>query len=437
LYKMKNIVFFLSVFIYSSQIFANGGPVNWSDVVSTGAVQMMKEARVSIETEHLHIYVSDSESLIDVTYYLQVAEPLTVDYGFPVDYVEDEANGGFNWHTDYVSSFFMYLNDETLNSQTMEEPELKKEVLKSIYGQGEREVSVKRRWYFSKMKFDRAGTHVLRVVYKLKNYYSDAEYSKSSLRSYSMRMLNYDLSPARAWGNGVIGRFRAEISGLNLPTDLIALSGVGVWSEQNGKLVWGQEDLKIDEKQRFGIVYNPSTQLRSQEILRKKLSAWAYDDISASSSLSPEATYGPKNLIDGNMETAWVEGASGLGIGESIEITLSFLKDIRAIFILPGYTKSQKAYEENARPQKIKVAVYIGEKGKGEWREMEEISLQDRRYQTLMGDNIAALAQPIMDIGDVGDWNISKIRLTITAVYPGTKYDDTCISEVLLLENEW
>ena len=57
----------------------------------------------------------------------------------------------------------------------------------------------------------------------------------------------------------------------------------------------------------------------------------------------------------------------------------------------------------------------------GEWREMEEISLQDRRYQTLMGDNIAALAQPIMDIGDVGDWNISKIRLTITAVYPGTK----------------
>ncbi|MEO0641250.1 MAG: hypothetical protein AAFY70_16070, partial [Bacteroidota bacterium] len=220
-------------------------------------------------------------------------------------------------------------------------------------------------------------------------------------------------------------------------TDLIALSGVGVWSEQNGKLVWGQEDLKIDEKQRFGIVYNPSTQLRSQEILRKKLSAWAYDDISASSSLSPEATYGPKNLIDGNMETAWVEGASGLGIGESIEITLSFPKDIRAIFILPGYTKSQKAYEENARPQKIKVAVYIGEKGKGEWREMEEISLQDRRYQTLMGDNIAALAQPIMDIGDVGDWNISKIRLTITAVYPGTKYDDTCISEVLLLENEW
>ncbi|MEL6133629.1 MAG: hypothetical protein AAFR59_09730, partial [Bacteroidota bacterium] len=363
---------------------------------------------------------------------------LTVDYGFPVDYTEDEMNEAFEWKTGYVSSFFMYLNDETLFTQTMDEPDSRTEVFKSIYTEGGQRMTVKRRWYFSKMKFDRPGSHTLRVIYKLKNYYSDVEYTKSSLRSYSMRTLTYDLSPARAWGSGEIGRFRAEISGLNLSTDLIALSGVGEWSQQNGKLVWGTEDLKLNENQRFSLFYNPEVLLRSQEINRKKLSSWNYDNISASTTLTPVVKYDPKNLVDGNIETAWVEGGPGIGINESVEIELNYPQDIRAIFIVPGYTKSKKAYVENARPKKIKVEVYKeNDAGDGQWQEMEVRELQNRRYQPLTSDNLAALAQPIMDVGDVGEWKIRKVRLTILEAYLGTKYPDTCISEVYFLKNDY
>ena len=54
-------------------------------------------------------------------------------------------------------------------------------------------------------------------------------------------------------------------------------------------------------------------------------------------------------------------------------------------------------------------------------------------YQAIDVKKFARLAEVVYDEGDilVGDQiSIKRIRLTILDVYPGKKYEDTCISEI-------
>lgn len=64
--------------------------------------------------------------------------------------------------------------------------------------------------------------------------------------------------------------------------------------------------------------------------------------------------------------------------------------------------------------------------------ESTEISLDDHKYVQLSNDNLSKMISVIGDYGD-GYMKVRKITLTILEVYEGSKYPDTCISEILLL----
>ena len=67
-------------------------------------------------------------------------------------------------------------------------------------------------------------------------------------------------------------------------------------------------------------------------------------------------TYGPTALVDGKVETAWSEGAPGLGIGHAVVVPLPPGElEIRA-----GYAKSAQRWAENGRPTKVEVMVLAG-----------------------------------------------------------------------------
>lgn len=137
------------------------------------------------------------------------------------------------------------------------------------------------------------------------------------------------------------------------------------------------------------------------------------DKVVASSKLSSQGsnTYGVSNLYDCNHETAWVEGVSGYGIGQWIEYQGVSEKQIKTINILNGYVKSDKAWSENARVSQLQVTC--------NGRPICILELENSR--SLQSFNV----QDLLDT-----YSVKTFRFEILSVYPGTKYQDTVISEI-------
>ncbi|TKH45758.1 hypothetical protein C1I60_04695 [Paenibacillus terrae] len=130
--------------------------------------------------------------------------------------------------------------------------------------------------------------------------------------------------------------------------------------------------------------------------------------IKASSTLPSKGmqTYDAKNLVDGDTSTAWCEGVKGNGEGETILLNLGSSQKVKGIELINGYAKSEKSYRENNRVQKLKLQFSDGSS-----LEMNDFNTRKK------------FKEPI---------NTSFIKLTILSVERGTKYQDTCISDVRL-----
>ncbi len=131
--------------------------------------------------------------------------------------------------------------------------------------------------------------------------------------------------------------------------------------------------------------------------------------VTATSSLSEQnMTHLPSRVIDGDLSTAWVEGASGQGIGESIHFTFDDDYLVTGLIIHAGYQKSDSHYRKNSRPKEILVEFYNGGK--------ERFILQDTNSE----QNLKFHDSRVVD----------GMAIYIESVYEGDTYEDTCISEV-------
>ncbi|MYM54490.1 HEAT repeat domain-containing protein [Thalassovita mangrovi] len=119
-------------------------------------------------------------------------------------------------------------------------------------------------------------------------------------------------------------------------------------------------------------------------------------------------SYGPRNLSDGNPNTAWCEGVRGPGIGETITLHIDEGASFRRLQIANGYGKSQAAFQANGRPRLIEITT-------------------DRTppTQVVLIDQPGMLPVPLLQSAEY-KW----VRLRILSVYPGMKYDDTCVGFV-------
>ncbi len=128
-----------------------------------------------------------------------------------------------------------------------------------------------------------------------------------------------------------------------------------------------------------------------------------------SSVLSPQAgnVYVPRNLVDDNLTTAWVEGKGGDGIGEWIVADFGAVKRVTAIRLLNGYHKNVDVFKKNNRVREAEVVFSSGKR--------QQISLQDRdgAQDIVMPEAIEAR------------W----VQVKIVSVFKGEKFQDTAISE--------
>ena len=129
----------------------------------------------------------------------------------------------------------------------------------------------------------------------------------------------------------------------------------------------------------------------------------------ASSCLSENGKeYSLKNLRDRRLETPWVEGVPGDGIGEGFTLTFNGGSVDPTLLLMNGYISFDKPYlyEQNNRIKKIKV--------KGLTSGKEKIL-----------DVIDTPHPQTVDISFITE--MEDIRVEIAEVYKGTKYDDTCL----------
>lgn len=142
----------------------------------------------------------------------------------------------------------------------------------------------------------------------------------------------------------------------------------------------------------------------------------------ASSALPHRARlrYDAAQAHDFKLDTAWVEGKEGDGIGEFIEYTLEAPErtgddlKVTGLIVFNGYRKSRELWQDNSRVKRLKM--YVDGKAHA------VINLEDAyNYQTV-------------EVGAVRLKPKKKttLRFEIMDVYKGRKYSDTAITEIEL-----
>lgn len=134
--------------------------------------------------------------------------------------------------------------------------------------------------------------------------------------------------------------------------------------------------------------------------------------------------YAPNKAFDGELSTSWVEGVEGSGIGQKIAFEVSKAKGLS---IMPGFGKDAY-FKKNNRIRKARLSI---------------LEMQGQASQTEVYIFISAkLYENIVEFKD--EMTMQKVDfpkplsgiavLEILEVYPGEKWDDTCIAEIKILK---
>lgn len=171
----------------------------------------------------------------------------------------------------------------------------------------------------------------------------------------------------------------------------------------------------------------------------------------------PASFYAPDKAVDFNSKTAWCEGKSGDGIGEWLELkfkpvytnSLNVGHGILVNRILYNENNRIKDYElqislKNGKSEKITGSFKDKSCGEPEQRgtcmEAQTQSQSDACWAKLQNECYNNWGHEYSgkdgeEIAFNGIKCIVGFKLTIKSVYPGTKYKDTCISEISA--NDW
>ncbi|MEM7384174.1 MAG: DUF4424 family protein [Verrucomicrobiota bacterium] len=108
----------------------------------------------------------------------------------------------------------------------------------------------------------------------------------------------------------------------------------------------------------------------------------------------------------------WSEGVKGQGVGESLSLTVAKPLPLDAIQIHPGHGESEAWFKANSRPSKLKITLNDEHSFKAMLR---DVNLD----QTIA---VHGYSKPVR-----------TVKIEIDAVYPGERFEDTCISDIALI----
>jgi Caspase domain len=156
----------------------------------------------------------------------------------------------------------------------------------------------------------------------------------------------------------------------------------------------------------------PARPRSSEESCADRNTASGTDHYCASSRLPGQFgnSYGVRNLFSGDSSVAWVEGASGYGIGEWITVEFDSRRSVRSVLIDNGYQKNSDIYYKNSRVRRVRLVFSSGES--------LVRSLDDK-----FGTQTISLDRAI---------NAYWVQVVVEDVYRGSKYSDTAVTKLLV-----
>ena len=131
------------------------------------------------------------------------------------------------------------------------------------------------------------------------------------------------------------------------------------------------------------------------------LTAWATSEL-----MDEYGAYPASNATDGDVHTAWAEGAYDTGVGEMIYISTPSREAIAGFAIMNGYQKDADTFYKNGRIRTARV--YAGD------------GYTDVELFDTMGWQYVEFEQSVR----------SGIAIEILSAYPGSKYTDVCVTEL-------
>lgn len=142
------------------------------------------------------------------------------------------------------------------------------------------------------------------------------------------------------------------------------------------------------------------------------------EGVYASTTLSEAGyDYNAWNVFDGNLSSIWVEGASGTGVGEYLEIQLPQEMVLTGGIIYTGFLQNEDLFWKNAAPAVLEISASGGST-------TIDCSTFANSYSEAWGGCYFSLGDGLTHDG--------SIYVTIRGVREGWKYTDTCLSELTL-----
>lgn len=411
---MKKLSTFLILFTLNLSLFANGG-IPWEDVTikdNGGRVSFKNDAEIKLSKENLNIRFVDDSVIVSCSYYLfnSSSTDKNIDFAF---------NLTDCWHKNYPDYYFIYQNGQKIDSTLK---------IENIF-QDNNEPYVASFNEYSKLSLKAKTTTKIDVLYRIKTQND----GKHLAGIFNDNTFIYNLFPALSFGDGIIDEFtltidKSDLSGYNgFITDISGLDFPFNSSENILSKTFNKFDLKAHKE--LKISYNIKNWYMSDMIKKYRITYQtpAFNSYNTSSYLSDNKEYYPAwYLNDGDYMTPWVEGKKDAGIGEKITYSFKGPCLVTHILIVNGFRKSEKTYTENCRLKKI--ALYVDGKLQGTYE------LPDKPFSLAMNSNILETGDLLPLSEKRGLYPEQSLEIEILEVWPGSKYLDTCVSEIILLK---
>jgi len=435
--------------LITPEVWANGGPVAWTETTPVGAIGLKQNQSVSLVSENLQIKVLDLNTYsVKAHYRLHSSARLSkLQFGVPI-----------NW----TFSEFRDVDPDTLENRYDQPPP--KEVVKDVTNISQgirlkvngspvrcRPMFDRHAFLFAKQEDSQPGSNTrvaawcvatigfkkgenrLSLEYHAQMDFEDMVFSKSALTEFSDRGLTYLLYPAGYW-DGVAGEIQIVIDPGPYKGYLTIKQPQG-FVQDNERWVWTQKQVDLKQVRMVDVTLDRSVDDANQLATWNKWGDIKFNKattVRASSELPPskKTTYVAANVLDGDPDTAWCKGAPGDGVGQYLEFRAkkdSFAKNMESfctlegLIVSKGYLKSQGVYMLNNRISKIAISDCNG----GNKTEVPSlVKADDYRFGTAFIRRGYLRFIP----------NASCFRIEILDTIPG-QVNDTCISEVSLVVN--
>jgi hypothetical protein len=422
---------------------ANGGGYAFG-VKLTGSVapfQASGTEHVQIQEEKLDITLRRTDASVVVRYTMRnlAAEPVRVQFGFPVEAIRDDDGliddapeprevrpKGLLGAIQQLKGYAVTAGGQQVTSKLEIEPFATgkiqpfpgSEALKNVAG-----------WMVSTVTFPAASPLTLEIRYSA-DYLGSATFVSDDTQATPLSF-TYRLSTGAVW-NGPIAKGTVTVRVDGIPADEVEIAAPRDRFRREGdQWVWSFQALKPTLSDDISIravpgffeagIYDPAWRTKGAQSHLERTGKWGEGHqrfkARASSTLAPTKThgFGAEHLAELRADAPWSEGVAGPGIGEWVEIEPTKPTPLFAISISPGFQSTNKPerFEQNGRPSRVEIAL------NGE-----------NRFTATLGDKPESQLIPILGYTKP----VAKIRITILDVFPGTRFSDTCISRVVLYD---